>query len=84
MTKSKSSKRSSSQSISSLVQLFDTHDMGDYWQEMAEADFEVDITTNKRLVAIEAHLLDKLNEIAQSKQVSAETLIDTWLREKAG
>lgn len=67
MTKSKSTKLSSSQSTSDLVQLFDTHDMGDYWQGMSEADFDVDITTNKRLVAIEAHLLDKLNEIAQSK-----------------
>ncbi len=84
MTKSKSTDLPSSQSVADLAQFFDTHDMGDYWQEMAEANFDVDIVSTKHLVAIDAHLLDRLNEIARSKQVSAEALIDAWLREKAG
>ena len=31
-------------SIDELVEFFDTHDMGDYWDQMPKAHFDVDIT----------------------------------------
>ncbi len=64
-----------SRSLDELVELFDTHDMGEYGEEMPEAQFEIDIKKNTHLVAIDEKLLDQLSEIAKSKHLSAEALI---------
>lgn len=78
MAKSKSKSRS----LDELVEFFDTHDLGDYWDEMPEAHFEIDIKRRLHLVAIGAELADKLTEMARSRQTSSERLINSWLREK--
>ena len=49
---------------------------------MQEADFDIKIKRRKHLVAIDEELVPKLNEIAKSKRVSSEKLINTWLKEK--
>ena len=36
-------------SLDELVELFDTHDLGEYWDEMPEAHFEVDIKTKTHI-----------------------------------
>ncbi len=69
-------------SLDKLVEFFDTHDMGDYWDQMPEASFVVNIKRRKHLVAIDEDLILKLNEIAKSKKMSSEELINTWLKEK--
>ena len=82
MEKSKARGPSSPKSLAELVEFFDTHDMGDYWEQMPEADFDVDIKRRTHLVAIDETLAARLTEIAKSDSVSTETLIDRWLREK--
>ena len=69
-------------SVDRLVAFFDTHDMGEYWDQMPEAKFDVDIKSRKHLVAIDKEIIPKLNKIAKSKKVPSEKLINTWLREK--
>jgi CopG antitoxin of type II toxin-antitoxin system len=69
-------------SLDELVEFFDTHDMGDYLKGMPEAHFDVDIKRRTHLVAIDEELVGKLNEIARMKRVSAETLINSWLKER--
>jgi CopG antitoxin of type II toxin-antitoxin system len=70
------------QSLPELVEYFDTHDMGEHWDHMPEAQFEVDIKRRHCLVSIDEDLMRKLSEIAKSRQVSVEVLIDAWLKEK--
>jgi len=70
------------QSLQELVEYFDAHDMGEHWDRMPEAHFDVDITRRHCLVSIDEDLMSKLSEIAKSRQVSVEVLIDAWLREK--
>jgi hypothetical protein len=82
MTRSKSKTLPKFESLNELVEFFDNHDMGDYWDQMPEVDFDVDIKTRKNLVAIDEEIIPRLNEIAKSKKVSSERLINTWLREK--
>ena len=65
-----------------LVEFFDTHDMGDYFAQMPEADFEVDIQRKSYLVSVDADLMRQITSMAKSQQVTVETLIDAWLREK--
>ncbi len=82
MAKSKSKNLPHFRSLDELVKFFDTHDLGEYWDEMPEAHFEVDIKRRTHLFAIDAEVASKLTEIAKSKQISSETLVNTWLKEK--
>jgi len=56
--------------------------MGDYLEGMAEVEFAVDIKNRKHLVAIEEEIVSKLTEIARTEQVTAEALINSWLKER--
>ena len=69
-------------SLQDLVEFFDAHDMGDYWDHMPEAHFEVDINRRSRLVSIDEDLMSQVAEIAKSQRVSVEVLIESWLRER--
>jgi len=69
-------------SLEELVEFFDAHDMGEYWDRLPEAHFEVDIKRRHCRVAIDEELMSKLSEIAKSRQVSVGVLIDAWLRER--
>ena len=82
MAKSRSHSLASSNSLAELVEFFDTHDMGEYGEQMPEAHFEVDIKRRTHLVAIDEDLADKLAEIAKLNHISTETLVNYWLKEK--
>ena len=74
------------QSLQELVEYFDAHDMGEHWDRMPEAHFDVDIKRRhclvSILVSIDEDLMSKLCDIAKSRKISVEVLIDAWLREK--
>lgn len=82
MAKSKSSTLPEFESLDELVDFFDNHDMGEYWEQMPEAAFDIKIKRRKHLIAIDEEIVPKLNKIAKSKKVSSEKLINTWLKEK--
>ncbi len=69
-------------SLDELVDFFDTHDMGEYLDQMPEVHFEVDIKRHTHLFAIDEDIVEKLTEIASSRQVSSEELVNALLREK--
>ena len=69
-------------SIDELVDFFDKHDMGDYWDSLPKAEFEVNIKTRKHLVAIDEKIIPRINQIEKSKRVTSAKLINAWLREK--
>lgn len=69
-------------SIDQLIELFDTHDMGEYWDQMPEASFEIDIRRRKHVVTLDDDLAGKVAKIARSRKVSSEALINALLREK--
>ncbi len=82
MSKSKSKNLPRFGSLNELVKFFDTHDLGEYWTEMPEAHFEVEIKRKTHLFAIDTELANKLTEIAESRKISSEALINVWLKEK--
>ncbi len=43
MARSKLKEAPPSRSLDALVEFFDTHDMGDLWEEMPAAHFDIDI-----------------------------------------
>lgn len=82
MAKSKVKTLPEMKSMNELVDFFETHDMGDYWEQMPEADFAIDIKDRKHFVAIEEDVAAQVTQIAKEKKVPSEALINTWLREK--
>ena len=82
MARNKSKSLPKFESLNELVEFFDAHDMGQYWDEMPEAQFDINIKTKKHLVAIDEEIVPRLDEIAKSRKVSSERLINTWLKEK--
>lgn len=69
-------------SLDELVEFFDTHDLGEYWEHLPEARFDIDIKKRTHLFAIEEDLAEKLTEIARAKRIPSEALINVWLKEK--
>jgi hypothetical protein len=82
MAKNKSTRLPPARSLDGLVEFFDTHDLGEHWEHMPEAHFDIDIKKRTHLVAIDEELLGKLAAIAKLQHVSAEMLIHAWLKEK--
>ncbi|MBI4672269.1 MAG: hypothetical protein HY741_11470 [Chloroflexi bacterium] len=69
-------------STKKLVEFFETHDLGDYWEAMPPADFEIHITKRTHLVSLDQKLVEQVSAIARAKHMSSKTLINKWLREK--
>ncbi|MFQ6015033.1 MAG: hypothetical protein ACE5NP_06290 [Anaerolineae bacterium] len=64
------------------MEFFDSHDLGEYLDQMPEVDFEVNIRRKVHLIALDADLADKLMAIARARQTSPEALVNAWVREK--
>lgn len=82
MAENNSKKLPSFTSLDELVEFFDTHDMGEYEEDLPEADFEVDLRKKTHLVAIDEETNNRLTEIAEQERTPAESLVNTWLKEK--
>lgn len=82
MKKNKAKALPRPKSVKELVDFFEAHDMGDYWEKMPEAHFDVNIKKRKHLIALEEDIVGKLTEIAKSKKVSSEALINAWLKDR--
>jgi len=63
-------------------EFWDTHDLGDVWEHTKPVELEVDLESERFLFPIERQLARKLEEIARSRGVSSETLVNLWLHEK--
>lgn len=65
-----------------LIDFFDTNDLGDYWEQIPKAHFDVEIKKRKHIFAIDESITDELMKVAKIKKMSSETLINLWLKEK--
>jgi hypothetical protein len=70
------------ETIDEMVKFFDNQDLGDYIDQMPEVDFEVDIKRRVYTITLDIDLAETLTEIARSRQISSEELVNTWVREK--
>ena len=68
--------------VDKLTKFFETHDMGEYWDDLPEAHFDVDIQKHTHIFALDDDLTARLDAIAKIKRVPSERLINAWLREK--
>jgi hypothetical protein len=71
-------------SLDELINFFDTRDMGDYWDSLPEAEFEVDIQRRTHIFSLEEALVERLTAASKARHVPSERLINVWLWEKRG
>jgi hypothetical protein len=82
MAKSKGKAPIPPKSLDALAEYFDTHDLGDDWEKMPEAKFDIDIQKRTHLIAIDEELIARVLAIARARHVPPERLINTWVKEK--
>ena len=69
-------------SLDELVAFFDTRDMGEFEEALPEAHFDVELRRKTHLVAIDEETNNRLTEIAEQERTPAESLVNSWLKEK--
>jgi hypothetical protein len=69
-------------SIDAAAEFWDSHDLADYDDLIADAEFHVDLQRRRRLIALEPALAERLAAVAHRRGVAAETLINLWLNER--
>ncbi len=63
-------------------EFWDTHSTADYEDAMDEVSVEVAVSSDKTYFAVAKDLIPQLKFHARRQGISAETLINLWLREK--
>lgn len=69
-------------SIDEAARFWDTHSVADYLEQVKEVP-GVEINIVRRHFRIEKDLARKIDRIARRQGVSAETLVNQWLQQKA-
>lgn len=69
-------------SIDETAEFWDTHSIADHWDQTQEVK-NVDIDLVRQHFRVDAELARKINHIARHRGISAETLVNLWLQEKA-
>jgi len=69
-------------SLDELVKFFETHDLGEYWDQMPDAHFDIEIKRRMHIFSLDEDLAERLTAIARAKRMPSKTLINEWLREK--
>ena len=69
-------------SLNELTDFFDENDLGEYLENMPEADFAVNIKKQTYFVAIDEELAGKISEISRREHLSSDAMVNSWLWEK--
>ncbi len=81
MSENKSS-LSGARSYEEMGEYWDDHEVGEVWDQTRPVEFDVNIKSEKYYFPIERDLSQRLARAAEAQGVSAETLINLWVKEK--
>ncbi len=73
---------SKARTLREIGEFWDSHDATDFEAETYPVEFNVDIRARRHYVAMDPDLLKRLRQVAQSRGISAESLINLWLQER--
>jgi len=73
---------SQAQSYREMSKFWDTHDVTEFWDQTAPAEFEVDIQSEVIYYPVDTTLSVRLADVARRRGVSAETLLNLWVQER--
>ena len=75
---------SKARSYKEIGEFWDTHDLGDYWDQTSPAEFEINIESEAVYYPVEPALPANISAIARQRGISPETLLNLWLQERVG
>lgn len=81
MTTDKHTSISQSQSDKEIGEYWDSHSLGDNWDQTQEADIEVRAQRRRR-ITLDPELYGDIESQAHIRGVAPETLINLWLKER--
>jgi hypothetical protein len=69
-------------SYKEIGEFWDTHDLGDYWEQTYPVEFDVDIQSDVTYYPLDVTLSARVRSLARQRGVSSETLLNLWIQEK--
>ncbi len=70
-------------SYEEISKFWDSHSLADYWEQTETADFEVEPNARRRyLVALDPQLLQRVQQLAQSRGLATESLVNLLLEQR--
>ena len=82
MAEDKTSSISQSRTLEEMAQFWDTHSLADYDDHTHEVEMTFVPSARRSLVGIDPELMRDLRHIARKRQISTQTLVNIWLRQR--
>lgn len=73
---------SKAKSYKEIGEFWDSHDLGDYWEQTRPVKFHVDIQSETTYYALDNLLSEKIQSVARRRRIPAGKLLNIWVREK--
>ena len=73
---------SKARTLEEIAEFWDTHSLADYWDQTYEVEMTFDPSARRAAINIEPELLEDLRLMARERQVSTQTLVNLWLRQR--
>jgi len=65
-----------------MAEFWDTHSLADFDDQTREVEMTFDPSARRSVVGIETELMSEIRRIAKERQVSTQTLVNVWLRQR--
>jgi len=82
MAEGKVSSISQARTLEEMADFWDTHSLADFDDQTHEVEMTFDPSARRSVVGIETELMAEIRRIAKERQVSTQTLVNVWLRQR--
>lgn len=82
MLKDKVGSISGSHTLEEMADFWENHSLADYDDQTYEVEMTFDPSARRTAVVIEPELMEDILQVARTRKVSTQTLINVWLRQQ--
>ncbi len=82
MAENRVSSISQARTLEEMAEFWDTHSLADFDDQTHEVEMTFDPSARRSVVGIETELMAEIRRIAKERQVSTQTLVNVWLRQR--
>jgi hypothetical protein len=82
MAEGKVSSISQARTLEEMADFWDTHSLADFDDQTHEVEMTFDPSARRSVIGIETELMAEIRRIAKERQVSTQTLVNVWLRQR--
>ena len=82
MAEGRVSSISKASTLEEMAEFWDTHSLADFDDQTHEVEMTFDPSARRSVVGIETELMAEIRRIAKERQVSTQTLVNVWLRQR--